>query len=91
VQISADLGSVVEALEKVGPGRMRVTLAVRAPGVQPFVHHEEVDLAREGNGPYWSYVFPLEWPPEATRVALTIEELKTGARGAAAADLPKPE
>jgi hypothetical protein len=36
-------------------------------------------------------VFPLEWPPEATRVALTVEELKTGARGTAVADLPKPE
>ncbi len=91
VQVSVDLGTIVDALAKVGPGRMRVTLAVRAPGMQPFVHHEQVDLAREGNGTEWTYVFPLEWPPEATRVALTIEELKTGARGTAAADLPKPE
>jgi hypothetical protein len=33
VQVSVDLGSIVEALEKLGPGRMRVTLAVRAPGM----------------------------------------------------------
>ena len=91
VQVSVDLASIVEALEKVGPGRIRVTLAVRAPGMQPFVHHEEVDLAREGTGSFWTYVFPLEWPPEATRVAITVEELKTSARGAAAADLPKTE
>jgi hypothetical protein len=91
VQVSVDLGPIVEALEKVGPGRMRVTLAVRAPGMQPFVHHEEVDLSRTGAGAEWTYVFPFEWPPEATRVALTVEELKTGARGSAAADLPKPE
>ncbi len=91
VQVSVDLGTIVEALEKVGPGRMRVTLAVRAPGMQPFVHHEEVDLSRTGAGAEWTYVFPLEWPPDATRVALTVEELKTGTRGSAAADLPKPE
>ena len=91
VQVSVDLGTIVEALEKVGPGRMRVTLAVRAAGMQPFVHHEEVDLSRTGAGAEWTYVFPLEWPPDATRVALTVEELKTGARGSAAADLPKPE
>ena len=91
LQVSADLGPIVEALEKVGPGRMRVTLALRASGMQPFVHHEEVDLAREGDGTSWTYVFPLEWPPEATRIAVTIEELKTGVRGAAVAGLPSPD
>jgi hypothetical protein len=59
--------------------------------MRPFVHHEEVDLAREGGGTFWTYDFPLEWPPEATRVAVTIEELKTGTRGTAATDLPSPE
>ena len=44
-----------------------------------------------GHGHDLAYVFPLEWPPEAQRVAVTVEELKTGARGTAAADLPKPE
>lgn len=91
VQVSVDLGSIVETLEKVGPGRMRVTLAIRATGMQPFVHHEEVDLSREGEGAFWTYAFPLEWPPEATRVAVTVVELKTGEHGTAAADLPKPE
>jgi hypothetical protein len=91
LQVSADLGPIVEALEKVGPGRMRVTLALRASGVQPFVHHEEVDLRREGDGTFWTYVFPLEWPPEATRIAVTLEELKTGTRGAAVAELPSPD
>jgi hypothetical protein len=91
VQVSVDLGPIVDALERVGPGRMRVTLAVRAPGMQPFVHHEEADLSRTGAGVEWTYVFPLEWPPEATRVAITVEELKTGERGTAAAELPTPE
>jgi hypothetical protein len=90
MHVSVDLSSILEALEKVGPGRMRVTVAVRASGKQPFVHHEEVDLAREGPGADWTYVVPLEWPGEASRVAVTVEELKTGTRGAAAADLPLP-
>jgi|GEM_PF-5215468 len=74
----------------VGPGRIRVTLAVEAKGSKPFVHHNEMDLTREDTGTTWLYDALFEWPPEAERVAVTVEELKTGARGTAVAELPSP-
>ncbi len=86
-----DLSSILEPLEKVGPGRMRATVAVQTPGKAPFIHHEEIELVRESSGADWTYEAPLEWPPEARRLALTVEELKTGTRGVASADLPSPD
>jgi hypothetical protein len=88
LRVSADLAEIAGALEKVGPGRIRVTLAVEAKGSKPFVHHDEMDIARDDSGTTWLYDAPFEWPPEAQRVAVTVEELKTGARGTAVADLP---
>ncbi len=87
---SADLAEIVGALEKVGPGRIRVTLAVEAKGSKPFVYSDEMDISRDDNGTTWLYDAPFEWPPEAQKVAVTIEELKTGAHGTATAELPAP-
>ena len=83
--------SVFTPLEKVGPGRIRVTLALQAKGAKPFIYHDEMDISRDDTGTTWLYNAPFEWPPEAERVAVTVEELKTGARGTAVAELPKPE
>jgi hypothetical protein len=91
LRVSAELANIAGALEKVGPGRIRITLAVQAAGSRPFLHHDEMDLSRDDPGSSWLYEAPFEWPPEAQRVAVTVEELKTGTRGAAVADLPKPE
>ena len=91
LQVSAELAQISAALQKVGPGRIRITLAVQATGSKPFVHHDEMDLAGYDPGTSWLYEAPFEWPPEASKVAISVEELKTGARGAAVADLPKPD
>lgn len=90
LRVSADLAEIAGVLEKVGPGRIRVTLAVEAKGSKPFVHHDEMDISRDDTGTTWLYDAPFEWPPEAERVAVTVEELKTGARGTAVAELPAP-
>ena len=42
-----------------------------------------------GRARSWSYEANISWPPDASRVAVTIEELKTGARGSAVAELPE--
>ena len=89
IHVSADLASVADAIAKVGPGRIRVTIAVQVEGAQPFVHHEEMSLTRAETGTLWLFDAPVEWPPEAQRVAITVEELKTGARGTAVAELPR--
>lgn len=46
LHISADLTGILEVLEKVGPGRILVTIAIQADGKQPFVQYDEVDLER---------------------------------------------
>jgi hypothetical protein len=91
LQVSADLADIAGPLEKVGPGRIRVTLALQAKGVKPFVHQDEMDISRDDTGTTWLYNAPFEWPPEAQRIAVTVEELKTGARGTAVAELPSPD
>ena len=90
LEVSADLASIVEALDTLGPGRVRVTVAVEHSKGTPFTQSEEADLDRSGDvGTLWTYEAPIVWPPEATRIAVTIEELKTGARGSGVAELPK--
>jgi hypothetical protein len=91
LQVSAELAEISAALAKVGPGRIRITIAVQATGSKPFIHHDEMDLSRDDPGTSWVYEAPFEWPPEAQKVAVTVEEIKTGTRGAALIDLPKPE
>ena len=88
LRVSADLGGIASALDRVGPGRIRVTIAVERGGFQPFVSSEEVDLAREGAGTTWLYNAPLEWPSDARRVSVRVEEQKTGTFGTATAELP---
>ena len=89
LSVSADLASITPALEKLGAGRVRVTIAVEVPGSAPFVSHDEADLDHSGGGTMWLYEAKFRWPPEATRVAVTVEELKTGASGTGVAELPK--
>ena len=90
LEVSADLASIAEALDTLGPGRVRVTVAVEHSKGAPFTQSEEADLDRSGDvGTLWTYEAPIVWPPEATRIAVTIEELKTGARGSGVAELPK--
>jgi hypothetical protein len=88
--VSADLAAIAEALERVGPPRVRVTVAVEIPGKTPFVSHEDVSLDHSGEGSVWYYEAGITWPKEATRVSVTVEELGTGFAGGAVAALPHP-
>jgi hypothetical protein len=89
LEISVDLASIAEALEMLGPGRVRVTVAVEHSKGAPYTQSEDADLDGSGEGTLWTYESGIVWPPEANRVAVVIEELKTGARGSGTAELPK--
>jgi hypothetical protein len=89
LSVSVDLAGIAPALEKLGAGRVRVTIEVEIPGYPPFVSHDEADLDHSSGGTMWLYEAKINWPPEATRVAVTVEEVKTGARGTGVAELPK--
>ena len=89
LEVSAELASIAEALEMLGPGRVRVTVAVEHSKGAPYTQTEEADLDHSGGGTLWTYESGIAWPPGANRVAVVIEELKTGARGSGAAELPK--
>ena len=72
---------VAEALHAGGLGTLLFDLLTQS---------EEADLDGSGDvGTLWTYEAPIVWPPEATRIADAIEELKTGARGSGVAELPK--
>ena len=88
--VSADFAAIAEALERVGPPRARVTVAVEIPGKTPFVSHEDVPIEHSGEGSVWYYEAGITWPREATRVSVTVEELGTGLAGGAVAALPRP-
>ena len=88
--VSASLASIAEALERTGGGRVRITVAVENSKGPPFTQSEETDLDHSGEGTVWYYESAIVWPADATRVSVTVEELKTGAAGSAVAELPKP-
>ena len=88
--VSADLVSIADALGRTGPGRVRITVAVENPNGPPFTQSEETELDHSGGGTIWYYESAIVWPSNATRVAVTVEELKTGTAGSAVAELPKP-
>ena len=88
--VSADLASIAGSLERTGPGRVRITVAVENSKGPPFTQSEETDLDHSGGGTVWYYESAIVWPSDATRVAVTVEELKTGTAGSAVAELPKP-
>lgn len=88
--VYADFASIVDALERTGGGRVRVTVAVENSKGAPFTQSEEAELDHSGGGTIWNYEANIVWPPEATRVAVTVEELTTGTSGSAVAELPKP-
>jgi hypothetical protein len=88
--VSTDFATIVDALERTGGGRVRVTVAVENTKGAPFTQSEETELDHSGGGTLWYYEANIVWPPEATRVAVTVEELATGSSGSVVAELPKP-
>jgi len=88
LRVRADLSSVKDVLVQLGKARMRVTVAVGVAGAEAFVTHQDAEADPSQEGTSWGYVVPLTWPPEAKQVVVVVEELGTGAWGAARMDLP---
>jgi hypothetical protein len=87
LHVDADLASMVSSLSALGGGRMRLTIAVEVEGArEPFTTHQEFDVA-PNQGAFGADV-PITWPKKTRKIAVTVEELKTGTRGTATADVP---
>jgi hypothetical protein len=88
LHVDADLASLVSTLELLQGGRMRVTIAVDVTGAkEPFTTSQEFDVPAKQAG--WGADIPISWPVKGRKVAVTVEELKTGTRATGAVDLPK--
>ena len=88
LHVDADLATLVSTLELLQGGRMRVTIAVDVTGAkEPFTTSQEFDVPARQAG--WGADIPINWPAKGRKVAVTVEELKTGTRATGAVDLPK--
>jgi hypothetical protein len=88
LHVDADLASLVSTLVHLDGGRMRVTIAVEVQNArEPFTTSQEFDVLK--NQAAFGADIPIRWPAKGRKVAVTVEELKTGTRGTATIDLPK--
>ncbi|HEY7114233.1 MAG TPA: hypothetical protein VIA45_14985 [Thermoanaerobaculia bacterium] len=88
LHVDVDLESLTESLETLKGGRIRITMAVEVDGAtEPFTTTEEFEIAAADAG--WGADIPLQWPTNARRLAVTVEELRTTARGTSAIALPR--
>jgi len=89
LHVDADLSSLASTLELMQGGHMRVTIAVDVEGArEPYTTTQEFDVAPGQAG--WGADIPMGWPARGRKIAVTVEELKTGTRATGAIDLPKP-
>jgi hypothetical protein len=86
--VRVDLAGLKGVLEALGKARLRISVAVELQGGEPFLTHDEKQVDAAGELAGWEYRAPLNWPPEARHVAVVVEELASGAWGAAIAPLP---
>jgi hypothetical protein len=88
LHVDADLSSLVSTLEHLDGGKIRLTIAVDVAGARdPFTTRQEFDTGKTQAA--WGADIPITWPAKGRKVAVTVEELKTGARGTGTVDLPK--
>ena len=87
VATAAVIGLAIAAATRLSV-RIRLTIAVQLEGGKPFVSTDEMDVSRASAGAEWVYEAPIRWPGQARRVGVTVEELKTGAKGSGSTDLP---
>ncbi len=86
LHVRVDLSSMASALAALDGGRIRLTIAVEVAGArEPFTTRQEFDVGKKSA---LGFNFPMTWPAKGRRVAVTVEELKTGATATGAADLP---
>jgi len=89
LHVDANLTSLLSSLAVLGGGHLRLTIAVEVEGARdPFTTHQEFDIAKD-QGAFGADI-PMTWPKKARRIAVTVEEIRTGTRGTTAADVPKP-
>jgi len=88
LQVRVDLASLKGVLEALGKARLRISIAVEVEGGEPFLTHDEKQVDAAGELAGWEYRAPLNWPPQARKVAVVVEELASGAWGTAVAILP---
>jgi hypothetical protein len=88
ISVRVDLAALRPVLDTLGKAVMRVTVVADTKADEPLVRHEVLEVAG-GAGNVWVYEAPLEWSPDVRRIAVVVEELATGAWGAAVADLPQ--
>jgi len=90
LRIAVNFASVRDVLGAGAGGAvpLRLSLAVDLGDGEPFTSAEEVDWRRDDGSDSWRYQVPLNWPPEAKRVAVLVEEVSTGLAGAAVVDVP---
>ncbi len=87
LHVDADLAALSSTLDLLNGGRIRVTMAVDVAGArEPFTTTQEFDVAPHQAG--WGADIPITWPAKGRKVAVTVEELKTGTRATGAVDLP---
>jgi hypothetical protein len=90
LHVDADLAPLLTSLEALGGGRLRLTIAADVEGArEPYTTNQEFDVAKD-QGAFGADV-PITWPRKTRKIAVTVEELKTGARSTAATDVPRPE
>jgi hypothetical protein len=90
LHVDVDLATLAETLVVLQGGRVRVTMAVEVEGArEPFTTKQEFDVPARQAG--WGADIPITWPRKTKKIAVTVEELRTGARGTSVADVPKAE
>jgi hypothetical protein len=89
--VYADVGVVGlrELLMRVGRGTIRVTVAVERPRGEPFVRHDEHTVGPDDLVRGWRYEAPINWDGPGGRVAVLVEELRSGLSGGGIAVLPE--
>jgi Ca-activated chloride channel family protein len=85
LQARLDLAPVRAALAGAEPSSMRLTLAVSYPSAPPFVIRDVLDGQRLAGLSAWTWSAPLALPADFERVAVVLEESRSGAFGAALA------
>ena len=85
VEATLHFGSLASLIR---PGTtLRVSVAVLSGSAEPTVVHEKRKLAEASAG--WIYTFSARWPAaSAGRLAVTVEELASGAWGGEVVELP---
>ena len=87
LHVDVDLAALAETLAVLQGGRARVTMAVEVEGArEPFTTKQEFDIPPKQAG--WGADIPITWPRKSKKIAVTVEELRTGARGTSVADVP---